>query len=223
MLAIDIDGLFNVRANRVRGPWLLRSGAPESLTAVGVADLTSLGVSVIVDLREPHESGSSHHGIPVVSVPIYGVEPPATGGLEEIYEFLLRDRGDALACAVGVIAGAEGAALVHCTAGKDRTGLVVALARRLAGATADEVVEDYVLSAPQVRPVRYEHAERIAATVDDAERPGVLRLHLESPPEAIRHALAVIDELGGTEEYLLAHGLSRAQVAALRRKSEVEG
>ncbi|WP_218683103.1 tyrosine-protein phosphatase, partial [Microbacterium sp. BF1] len=90
-----------------------------------------------------------------------------------------------------------------------------------AGASEDDVVADYVLSAPQVRPVRGEHAERIAASVEARERADVLRLHLESPPEAIVHALAVIREFGGAEEYLRAHGLRSDQLAALRRKEGV--
>jgi protein-tyrosine phosphatase len=223
MLAIDVDGLFNVRASDTRRPWLVRSGAPEALSEAGEKLLIALGVSVIVDLREPAESEAVVHGIPLASVPVYGTEPPATGTLEEIYEGLLRSRGHALTAAVGAIADAEGAALVHCTAGKDRTGLVVALARFAAGASEDDVVADYVLSAPQVRPVRGEHAERIAASVEARERADVLRLHLESPPEAIVHALAVIREFGGAEEYLRAHGLRSDQLAALRRKEGVSG
>ena len=221
MLAIDVDGLFNVRASDTRRPWLVRSGAPEALSEAGEKLLIALGVSVIVDLREPAESDAVVHGIPSASVPVYGTEPPATGTLEEIYEGLLRSRGHALTAAVGAIADAEGAALVHCTAGKDRTGLVVALARFAAGASEEDVVADYVLSAPQVRPVRGEHAERIAASVEARERADVLRLHLESPPEAIVHALAVIREFGGAEEYLRAHGLRSDQLAALRRKEGV--
>lgn len=219
MLEVDVEGLFNVRATRGAAPWLVRSGAPEALTPEGAEALAALGVSVIVDLREPSEHGAANHGIVVRSVPVYGAEPPATGGLEQIYDQLLRERGAALARAVGEIADADGAALVHCTAGKDRTGLVVALARRVAGVSVDGVVADYVLSAPHVRPVRAAHAARVAAGVSEGDRDDVFRLHLESPPEAIGHALAVVDELGGAERYLLAHGLRPEQVAALRRKN----
>lgn len=218
MLAIDVDGLFNVRANDVVAPWILRSGAPEALSAAGEDALIAMGVSVIVDLREPTESGAVSHGIRIASVPVYGTEPPATGTLEAIYEGLLRERGEALAAAVGAIADAEGAALVHCTAGKDRTGLVVALARSAAGASEENVIADYVLSAPQVRPVRAQHAERVAASVVEQERAEVLRLHLESPPEAITYALSVIRDFGGAERYLREQGLSEEQLVALRRK-----
>lgn len=218
MRAIEVDGLFNVRANATGSPWLLRSGAPESLSDAGEIALSALRVSVIVDLREPAETGAVSHRIRVASVPVYGAEPPATGSLEAIYEGLLRTRGRALTAAVGAIADAEGAALVHCTAGKDRTGLVVALARLAAGVSEEDVIADYVRSGPEVRPVREEHAERIAVSVDARERAEVLRLHLESPPEAIAHALAVIREQGGAEAYLREHGLAPDRLVALRRK-----
>lgn len=218
MRAIGIDGLFNARATSTRMPWLIRTGAPESVSVEGIATLRALGVSVIVDLREPSETGAADHGIPVRSVGIYGTEPPQTGRLEEIYEGLLRERGEALASAVGMVADADGAALVHCTAGKDRTGLVVALARLAAGESVDQVVSDYILSAPDVRPVREEHALALARALPAEERAETMRLHLESPREAIEHALAVIDQLGGAEDYLTRNGLSRAQLASLRRK-----
>lgn len=220
MRTIEVDGLFNVRANATGTPWLLRSGAPESLSDAGERALSALRVSVIVDLREPAEAGTVSHSIRVESVPVYGTEPPATGSLEAVYEVLLRTRGRALTAAVGVVADAEGAALVHCTAGKDRTGLVVALARLAAGVSEEDVIADYVRSAPEVRPVRRNHAERIADAVDAQARADVLRLHLESPPEAIAHALAVIREQGGAEAYLRDHGLAPDRLAALRRKEE---
>jgi protein-tyrosine phosphatase len=220
MQAIEIEGLFNVRASGTESPWLLRSGATEQITDVGADDLRAQGVSVIIDLREPAEIGTARHGLPVRSVPLYGEEPPATGRLEDIYESLLRDRGHAITRAAAAIADAEGAALVHCTAGKDRTGLVVSLVRRAAGASADEVVADYVLSGHGVRAARAAHASSIAdASGGDAhERAEILRLHLDSPVEAIEHALAVLDELGGAERYLLSHGLDPAQLERLRRK-----
>lgn len=220
MRRIEVEGLFNARAVDAGVPWLVRTGATENLTPAGVATLRQCGVGVIVDLREPFEQGPINHDIPVHPVSIYGTNPPDTGRLEDIYEGLLRTRGAALADAVAVVADAQSAALVHCTAGKDRTGLVVALARLAAGATAAEVIDDYELSGAEVRPVRAAHAETIAAQSALDDRADILRLHLDSPREAIAHALAVIDEWGGAAEYLRAHGLRGPQLAALRAKRE---
>lgn len=216
-----VHGLVNARWTGDTRPWLMRSAAPDALDDAGVTTLRRLGVTVVVDLREPGEAGvgtSAPLGIPVVPVPLYGGPLPRTGRLEDIYEKLLRHRGTALATAVGVIADAEGAALVHCTAGKDRTGLVVALARLLAGTDPADVLDDYALSGDQVRPVRLAQAEALAGTLPPGERAEVLRLHLESPPEALRHALTVLDGLGGVETYLTDHGLTPEQAGSLRHK-----
>ncbi len=219
MIELDVDGLFNVRADDAASPWLVRSGAPDDLTARGAARLRAIGVTKIVDLREASERRPSRHGIPAVAVPLYGAAPPSEGRLERIYEGLLRERGAALAAAVAAIADARGAALVHCTAGKDRTGLVVALAQLAVGAAPEAVVADYVRSGPHVRPVREEVALAHAAAGAERNRAETLRLHLDSPPEAIGHAIAVIDGFGGAAAYLRAHGLPVDRLDALRAKA----
>ena len=218
MRTIEIDGLFNVRSSSAAAPWLVRSGAPEALTDSGADALRRLGVTMIIDLREGDEAGVSTHGIQVVSVPLYGETAPATGHLEDVYESLLRDRGTALAAAVGAVADADGAVLVHCTAGKDRTGLVVALARLAAGHDASDVIDDYVLSGATVRPIREPHALAIAEGQPATLRAQTLRLHLDSPREAMVHALDVIDRLGGAPRYLLDNGLDEQQLHRLRAK-----
>ncbi|HLS92518.1 MAG TPA: tyrosine-protein phosphatase [Microbacterium sp.] len=220
MQQVAIDGLFNVRATGSDAPWLVRSGATEGITRRGADELRRLGVSVVVDLREPDEAGVVAHGIRVLPVPVYGTPPPRAGRIEDIYAGLLRERGGALARAVAHIAGAERAALVHCTAGKDRTGLVIALARGAAGASDDEIVDDYAASAAEVRAAREEAAQRMAHSATGDERAEILRLHLESPPEAIAHALSIVAERGGAAAYLAAHGVTGAQLDALRRKHE---
>ncbi|MUK00704.1 protein-tyrosine-phosphatase [Vibrio cholerae] len=215
---IEVSGLFNVRTSSPETPWLVRSGAAEGITPEGSAALKALGVVLVLDLREPSEVGLVVHGVPVQSVQLYGTEPPAIGRLEEIYESLLRERGHALTKAVSVIAEAKGGVLVHCTAGKDRTGLVVALAQLASGMPPSEVIEDYTLSAPEVRAAREVIALRVADAAPETDRAETLRLHLDSPPEAMQHALSVIEELGGAEAYLLAHGLYAGHLTTLRRK-----
>lgn len=219
MQTIEIDGLFNVRATSASAPWLVRSGTTEGLTAAGEAELRRLGVTRVLDLREPGETGRPAHGLPTVSVPLYGSVPPATGRLEDIYDGLLRRRAGALAAAVAAIAETEGGVLVHCTAGKDRTGLLTALALSAAGVDAETVTADYVRSGSSVRPIREPVARRIAEAARGEDRAEVMRLHLESPPEAIAHALSTAAALGGAAAHLRVHGLTSAQLAQLRDKA----
>jgi protein-tyrosine phosphatase len=215
---LALDGTFNTRwAGRA---WLLRSAALDDLDEVGLDTLRTLGVRLVVDLRSAAERSPVVHGIPVVHVPVFAAAPPATGTLEAVYDGLLRTRGAALADAVAAIAGADGPVLVHCAVGKDRTGLVIALALLAAGATEDEVVSDYEASGAAVRDRRRSSVETQLDLLglDADDRAGSMRLHLDSPAEALRHALLTLDALGGAEEYLRRHGLAEAGLAALRAR-----
>lgn len=221
---IDLDGAYNARAFGGSQPWLIRSAALDALTEDDAAALRELGLELVVDLREPGEGPDAVHGLPVRSVPLYRSPngAPTTGAIEEIYERLLRTRGEALAEAVGAIAATEGAVLVHCTAGKDRTGLVVALALLVAGVEPEAVVADYARSESTVAEHRRVHAEAMleGLQLSAADRAAALRLHLRSPAEAMRHAIELIDGYGGPHAYLLRHGLSVEQLRALRERAE---
>src|SRR6185503_11448128 len=65
----------------------------------------------------------------------------------------LRDRGDAVVAALRVMARTDGASLVHCAAGKDRTGVVVALALEVAGVTREAIVADYAQTGERLEAV----------------------------------------------------------------------
>ncbi|KAM9862852.1 tyrosine-protein phosphatase [Leucobacter sp. BZR 635] len=222
MNTIALQGSYNARGVGAEAePWLVRSAAPDAITPNDEAILRAAGVDLILDLRETAEHGERLHLLPVVSVPLYGETPPAAGSLEDIYLGLIQRRGAALAEAVATIADHPGVCLVHCAAGKDRTGLVVALARLAAGESRPEVVDDYTRSGETVRPARrgLVAAQLDALQVSGAERAAAERLHLDSPGEALETAIAALDAWGGAAEYLLAHGVESSQLAALRARA----
>ena len=226
---LSIDGTFNLRAlpDASGQPWLYRSATLDALTPRGVQQLRARGVQLVVDLREDVERGAAppagaDHGIAVRHVPIYRSPegPPVAGSMTAVYRSILTDRGPALAEAVSAVAGSPGPVLVHCTAGKDRTGLVVALALGAAGVAQDAVVADYARSGPEVARHR---ADAVALTLaalaltTDEQREAT-RLHLESPAAVLEQALAQVDARGGAARYLLDHGLPAQDLASLRRR-----
>jgi protein tyrosine/serine phosphatase len=73
--------------------------------------------------------------------------------LAGIYLSYVLDRPDSVVAALRCIAGADGAALVHCAAGKDRTGTVVAMALTLAGVGRAAVVADYAASTERMKAI----------------------------------------------------------------------
>lgn len=220
---IGIDGSYNARLVG-SGNALLRTAALDTLSADGAETLRSLGITRIVDLREDSEvpAGLGGAGIDVLRIPLYRLPdgPPMSGTLEQVYDLLLETRGAELSAAVAAIADAPGPVLVHCTAGKDRTGLVVALALSAAGIPREAIVEDYALSGPEVRRHRLAPVQAILEdlVLDAAAQQDALRLHLDSPPAAIGHVLDRLAAGGGAAGYLVRHGLNSVQLDRLRQR-----
>ncbi|WP_053386595.1 tyrosine-protein phosphatase [Leucobacter japonicus] len=222
MHVISLDDSYNTRSiGSADRPWVVRSAALDDLAPGGERVLRELGVDLVIDLRETEEHGTRSHGIPVHSAPLYGQAPPSAGSLESIYAGLVTERASRIAAAVVAIAEHPGVALVHCTAGKDRTGLVIALARLAAGDPRSAVVADYARSGETVRPARaaIAAAQLDALALNAEDRAAAERLHLDSPAEALESALDLIDALGGVRAYLLAHGAEPRHLASLQQRA----
>ena len=118
--------------------------------------------------------------------------------------------------ALRTIAHAEGAALVHCAAGKDRTGVVVALALTVAGVPAEAVVGDYAASAERTEAIiaRLRRSRLYARDVN--RKPAQLQ---RPRAETMAAFLEQMDaRYGGVASWLTDHDMSAADLAALRVK-----
>ena len=146
---LDIDGCFNVRdaggwptedGRRMRTGVLYRADDPVRLTDEGRRRIAELGLRAVIDLRQKAQYDRGYffddeditHHIPTVDRVIDVENPPRfeeTADIVELYEDMVVRGGPQLVRAVDTVAEyiADGPVLVHCVAGKDRTGLVVAL------------------------------------------------------------------------------------------------
>ena len=132
------------------------------------------------------------------------------------YISYLADRPDSVVAALRAIAAAQGAALVHCAAGKDRTGTVVALALLVAGADRQAVVEDYAASTERMEAIvgRLMQSETYAENLRD--RPVAAN---NTHPETMQVLLDHIDSEYGSVGALLARlGWTEEDDARLRAK-----
>jgi protein-tyrosine phosphatase len=116
---------------------------------------------------------------------------------------------------MAAIAGApEGGVLVHCAAGKDRTGLISALLLGLVGVPAVTIAADYALTAELLRPRDQEWLEH--GPGERAEREA-LAARFAPTTEVMLEVLDGLDRRhGGVEGYLAAAGVSPADLDRLR-------
>ncbi len=224
----DLGGLPLTAGGSTRPGRLLRSDAVRTLAPGDAETIERWALGTVVDLRQTHElteapsALAGYGGLAVHHVEVWthvdaAAGPPADPwSITGFYLGALDHAGPAFARAVGILADAEGAALFHCTAGKDRTGLLALLVLEAVGVTRDAVVEDFALTDARIGPIR----ERLLA---DAERRGIARSDfvrlLGATPDLIEPALAHLDRrYGGAEAYLRRFGASEATLGRLHTK-----
>jgi protein tyrosine/serine phosphatase len=241
----DVGGLPTRDGGTTVSRRLIRSDNLQDLTEGDVDRLVrELGVTDVVDLRtetELHLEGPGplrrveslthhHHSLmrerPAESkeevarralVLSEGEQPVRDGAFwGEHYLSYLAGRPDSVAAALRVVADASGAAVVHCAAGKDRTGTVVAMALDVAGVPRDEIVADYVLTGERIEAIIACLATR------DSYGPALQRQVVADQvprPESIGAILdAVADGWGDASGWLRDQGWSTDDVERLRSR-----
>lgn len=140
-------------------------------------------------------------------------EPPAVRS----YLGYLHDRAENVVGALRALAGGDrGAAVVHCAAGKDRTGVVVALSLAVAGVPHEEIVADYAMTADVIDAL----VAKLAASPTYAEDMQRRDVTVHTPrAETMDRVLALLDErFGGPAGWLSEHGFGIEEQAALRAR-----
>jgi protein tyrosine/serine phosphatase len=128
----------------------------------------------------------------------------------------LEDRPDQVVGAVRTIARDEGAALVHCAAGKDRTGVVVALALTASGVRPQAVVADYAATGERNEAIlnRLRRSPTYARDIDSKSAE-----EHRARPETMAAFLEQMDtRYGGAAQWLTDHGLAAEELDLLRAK-----
>ena len=240
---IALDGAANARA--VVSGVLLRSDNLQSLTARDVRVLVKeQSLEVVLDLRTDQEVELEGPG-PLTREPRVRIEHrslyPRSGGNTDLdaavvnlwprtdaslwpdeprvvqaYLSYMTARPDSIVGSIRTIANAPGAVLVHCAAGKDRTGVVVALALDAAGVDRGAIVSDYLATARRIDAII---ARLVSSPTYRSELEGHdPRAHAPAPGTMERVLELLDDSFGGSSAWLSAHGVSDAELDRLRRR-----
>ncbi|MEH1168890.1 tyrosine-protein phosphatase [Micromonospora sp. CPCC 205539] len=222
----DAGGYLGHDGRTVRRGRLYRSDSLHRLTEQDRDAFAAFGIRTVIDLRRPSEVDRDGRVPAYQGLTYRHIHPDHTEWTDQPHEEgtslarYLADRyadlaqtGTAgLAEAVGLIADAANApVVVHCVAGKDRTGIVCALTLAVLGVDDADIAADYALSSEA--SARYS-AWLAATNPDGVDVPAPF---LASPAEAMQTFLAELREgHGSIEDYLRHAGVTDEQLAALR-------
>jgi protein tyrosine/serine phosphatase len=131
------------------------------------------------------------------------------------YLSYLERRPDSVVAALRAIAEADGAVVVHCAAGKDRTGTIVGLALLTVGVTPEAVIADYAASSQRL-PRILERLARHPAYTANLEGKSVAQQ--DTRPETMRLLVEALDAEGGPAAWLHRHGWTGEDTDRLRAK-----
>jgi hypothetical protein len=230
----DLAGVRLADGGTVPGGLLYRSDAPYP----GDADPDEVPVwppGTVIDLRSAGEEGADGFrwpdGVGVHRVPLLPEaavvssagpkqrlerEQRLERNLDGLYRRMLEVVPDRLASLVGIVAGAEAPVLVHCTAGKDRTGIAVAVLLLAGGAEPAEVISDYTVTAGNLGALLGRLralGRRLPVKIDPSSD------LLTAPPAAIEMVTGYLTGWpGGPQGWVREHGASAADLTRWRER-----
>lgn len=230
---LPLEGAFNVRdlgfyqdchGRKLQEHRLLRGDSPEHLTDQDIAFLKTYGLIGSVDLRTDEECrkapsrlkdvpGLFYERVPIQNATctngFAGGYPPSLGAY---YTDILINQEEKLVRIWRLLARCqEGCVLFHCSAGKDRTGVVAMLVLAAAGVDREVILADYEVSQVNMQAILEQQQKE--AEKEGNPKPAYL---YESRQRDMSQALKYIEKMFGTgEEYLRALGLTRTEIRRL--------
>ncbi|MGN5238618.1 tyrosine-protein phosphatase [Rhodococcus sp. SJ-3] len=217
----DVGGLPLVDGGVTAHGVLYRGDAPYPGDSV-LPELDSWPPSTVVDLRGDAERDRFAYGWPngtvVHNMPLFDSAAPGArpADLQSLYARMLYYNETRAGEILGLVVEPEGPVLLHCTAGKDRTGVLVAVLLLAAGVEPDAVVDDYVRSEEAL----FDLIDRwLDVGVRTRNSPPLAEQFLRAPADAIS---PIVEQLtsapGGPAQWMLDHGANPAHLDTWRAR-----
>ena len=211
----DVGGYATTDGRRTRWRTLLRSDELTRIPAEAQRELIAMGLRQVIDLRWPEELDRSPNvflrsdHVRYTSIPLLKDDPTPHAGLAGMYLHVFDARAAQLGDVAQALLADDGVpAIIGCAAGKDRTGVAIALLLALAGVETPTIVDDYALSAGYFARPAVARIEQ-----DDWRHEDLL---VDSPPEYMAAALEHLDrEHGGARALLTRQGLTDTELDRL--------
>jgi protein-tyrosine phosphatase len=234
----DAGGLKITGGGVMRKGLIYRSANPDRVNGNDISRLKELGIKTIIDLRGPGESAKRRNLTPDIKLINYPLDFAGITRLKlkplitrrynpeeinrvisDLYVELVDAARPVLSKMADLILEPGNVPLlIHCQAGKDRTGILSALLQMIAGADRQEIIGNYMASNDSMVP-HYERKLRIRKFLTLGLFPSDAVLHaIKQKHEDILTVLSRVENhYGGIEGYLSGSGFDIAKLQNLRK------
>ena len=231
--ARDVGGYPTEDSGVIKKGILIRADNLSHLTPVGRAALIDYGIRIIIDVRSPGElnidpspfsppnpesNAPTYHNLSLVVYSDPSMEIVNAAKSADEYYCLTLDHFKAnVATIICAFAEApDGGVVIHCHAGKDRTGIIVALLLTVASVSEVIITVDYAESARHQQPL---YNQMMSKAGDNPELLAKFLPELEAPPERMAVMFTYLKQTyGGVIKYLRECGIDTATLAKVRKR-----
>jgi protein-tyrosine phosphatase len=226
--ARDLGGLWSASGEETIWRRVVRADNLNKLAPTGVTALVAYGIRTVIDLRDPRELEKFPNPLAAVPPPdVVFVKVPLISEAEweaikdparmaEGYVLTAKlSHANIAKTIAGVADASPGGVVVHCHAGKERTGIVAALLLSLAGVPDAAVAEDWTASDAYLQPLYDEWLANETDPTIRAKRAEGFVTHAEHILDVLTH---VRRSHGSVDEYLRAGGVTADQLDRVRRR-----
>lgn len=229
----DLGGMSVGNGGRISLRRLVRADTLSRLTPAGQRALIEYGIGTIVDLRTPRETAAAPYslmqagGIPglphYLNIPLEDRSHPEMRAVDEAptrrlaYGLMLRYFSGNVAEIVRAVARTEpGCVLIHCQAGKDRTGIMVSLLLAVAGVPLSLIAADYAISEGNLWPL---YRQLVDQAYGDPDKLAALPPEPRASPHTISGMFADLTKAyGSVADYLMQAGVDEGDLDRVRRR-----
>lgn len=228
----DVGGYATKDGYRVKWGRYFRAGRQDRMTKADIDKARDLNIGAQIDLRGNEEIEDQGLGpLPGLGAKYHNISVIPVGGRDQLSR-LVGDTGISGKRYLGYLSfGSEtwkrffsilsepvdSAVVIHCTAGKDRTGVSTAFFLSLLGVDRKTIENDYLLTNLDVSR-QADFVERTVGYPEGMSREDMV-MHAGVPETAMREFLDGLEEKwGGVTEYLRSAGITVTQIDAIRQR-----
>ena len=212
----DVGGKVNSLGSNIITQKIIRSELPNKLNDEQINDLCKMGINNIIDLRNDEEILKRPNILKDDKRFNYYHFPLGDGRLpnnfDDVYISYIEmlNEKESIRKIFEIIANSNTVTMYHCTAGKDRTGIITMLILKTLEVDDEYIVEDYVISAQLLKEDLIEYAKTFDHDISEIITP--------NPKTMYRVLKYISNDYGGIEKFLNNCGITNDIIYEMKNK-----